>query len=257
MPELPDLQVFSRNLTKMLAGKTVDKVEIHNKKKIKIPLKKFNDALAGQKLKRVYRDGKELHFEFSAGDILALHLMLRGQLHIFEGKNEKKFPVIELYFSDNTGLAMSDFQGQATPTLNPPTNNVIDALDVDYNFLHGLLSKKKAAVKNILLDQKLVRGIGNAYADEILWKARISPFAAANKIPESYVKALEKAIKSVLENAEKMIQKEEPGIISGELRDFLEIHNHHKKKSPTGAEILVKAVGARKTYYTNEQEKFE
>jgi formamidopyrimidine-DNA glycosylase len=75
MPELPDLQVFSQNLTKMLAGKKVSKVEIRNKKKIKIPVKKFQDTLEGQKVEQVYRDGKELNIEFSKGDILALHLM--------------------------------------------------------------------------------------------------------------------------------------------------------------------------------------
>jgi formamidopyrimidine-DNA glycosylase len=118
------------------------------------------------------------------------------------------------------------------------------------------VGKSKAAIKSWLLDQKQIRGIGNAYADEILWQAGISPFSISNKIPDSHIKSLDKAIKSVLRNAEKMILKTNPDIISGELRDFLDIHNSKKLRSPTGGKILVKTVGARKTYYTNEQELF-
>ena len=118
------------------------------------------------------------------------------------------------------------------------------------------LAKSKAVVKSVLLDQHIIRGIGNAYADEILWDAGISPFSISNKIPAAEVKALMKSIKSVLQHAEKSIVKSHPDIISGEIRDFMLIHNSKKDKSPTGAPIQVKSVGARKTYYTDEQKLF-
>ena len=114
----------------------------------------------------------------------------------------------------------------------------------------------RAIVKNVLLDQKVIRGIGNAYADEILWDAGISPFSISNKIPTASIKALVKSIKHVLEHAEKQIKKTNPDIISGEVRDFLLIHNAKKDKSPSGAAILQKTAGGRKTYYTDEQELF-
>lgn len=66
------------------------------------------------------------------------------------------------------------------------------------------------------MDQKVIRGIGNAYADEILWEALISPVSVCNKIPDNKIKALSKSIKKVLKNAVKQIVKKKPDIISGD-----------------------------------------
>lgn len=259
MPELPDLQVFSKNLSRILKRKKVSQIALKNKKKANASEKEFNEKLKGKIVERVYREGKEIYIDFKGGVTLGLHMMLRGQLSIFEKENDKKFTVLEIHFHDRTGLAMSDYQGQATPTLNPVTRDSPDALskEIDFKFLKQKFERSKAAVKNILLDQDFIRGIGNAYVDEILWVAKISPFSTANKIPDARVKALAKAIKSVLTAGEKSILKSHPDIIAGEVRDFLKIHNSKKEKSPGGAKILVKTVGARKTYYTEEQQLFE
>jgi len=259
MPELPDLQVFSRNLTRLLANKKIRKVNIIRAKKIKTPASKLRAGLEGAKVKKVERSGKELHFFLSNKNVLAIHLMLRGELHFFEGTHAEKFGIIELIFADNSGLVVSDYQGQATPTLNPPAHDGVDALSEKMNskFLAKILASSKASVKNLLLDQHVIRGIGNAYVDEILWDARISPFSIANKIPEASVKALAKSIRKVLRQAEKNILKSNPDIISGEVRDFLKIHNSKKEKSPLGAPILIHQGGGRKTYYTEEQELYK
>jgi formamidopyrimidine-DNA glycosylase len=256
MPELPDLQVFSRNLEKQLAGKKLEKITVGNNKKLNVPVATLQKTLEGHKLKKVHRVGKELHFDFDSGDVLALHLMLRGQLHLFEKKNTQKHTIISLLFDDDTGLAMTDGFGQATPTLNPEDREAIDALSPKMTaaFLKEQLSQTKGNIKNLLLDQHIIRGIGNAYADEILWDAGISPFSSSNKIPEAKIKALAKSIKDVLQKAEKHILKTHPDIISGEIRDFMDIHNPHKTHSPSGAPIEHKSVGGRKTYYTEEQE---
>jgi formamidopyrimidine-DNA glycosylase len=249
--------VFSRNLTKKLAGKTVASVNLVNKK-LKIAEGEFRKSLEGAMLTSVYRHGKELHFAFDNRNILALHLMLRGELNLFQEKNEKKFAIVELVFADGSGLAMTDYQGQANASVNPPQRDAVDALskEAGYKFLKDKFVKSKAAVKNVLLDQHVIRGIGNAYADEILWRAGISPFSPANKIPDTYIKALGRSIKTVLQNAEKSILKNNPEIISGEVRDFLAIHNAKKTHSPTGGKIKIKKSGARKTYYTSEQKLF-
>ena len=258
MPELPDLEVFSHNLHKKLTRKKVKKVVIGNAKKLKTPAATLKKNIEKKVLKKVYREGKELHFKFNDGTVLGLHLMLKGRLYFFEKKNEQKYTIIELLFEDDTGLALTDFQGQATPTLNPEPREAPDALDtaVNYSFLKKAL-QTKATIKNLLLDQHVIRGIGNAYADEILWKAGISPFSVSNKIPDSKIKTLAKAIKSVLKNAEKQIRKSDPDIISGEVRDFLDIHNSKKKTSPGGAVIKQSTAASRKTYYTDEQELYK
>jgi len=255
MPELPDLQAFSRNLSKTLAGKTIEKIHAINKKKFKTSEKDLRHALEGARLSSVAREGKELHFFFDNGNVLSLHLMLRGELHFFGEKNDKRSTIIELVFSDGTGLAMTDFQGQATPTLNPAPRDAPDALSpkAGYKFLKEKLNKSKAAIKKLLIDQHVIRGIGNAYADEILWHARISPFSISNKIPDAAIKTLAKSIKTILRKAEKLILKTDPDIISGEIRDFMAIHNAKQTHSPTGAKIRIDKSGARKTYYTDEQ----
>ncbi|MEO7213584.1 DNA-formamidopyrimidine glycosylase family protein [Mucilaginibacter sp.] len=254
MPELPDLQAFSRNLDKKLAGKTVKEVIIHNAKKLNVSENELRAKLEKQKLKEVYRNGKELYIKFSEGDILALHLMLHGKLFLFEGKNSNKYSIIELVFTDDSGLVLTDFQGIATPTLNPAEKEAPDAVDdkAGFAYLKERLGKTKTNVKTVLLDQKIIRGIGNAYADEILWDAGISPFSASNKLPEDKIKDLISSIHSVLKDAEKEILKSNPDIINGEVRDFMNIHNSKKKHSPKGAPILIKE-GTRKTYYTEEQ----
>jgi formamidopyrimidine-DNA glycosylase len=255
MPELPDLQAFSHNLKKRLHGKTIKEVTVHSSK-LNVSAAELKKAIEGNVLKEVRREGKELYFEFKDDTILSLHLMLRGQLYLDEEQHQ--YAIVELLFDDGKRLSMTDFQKAATPTLNPVTKESPDALDekADAGFWLNTLKKKKSAIKNVLLDQNVVRGIGNAYADEILWDARISPFSASNKIPEDKVKDLVKSIRSVLEHAEQQILKEKPDIISGEVRDFMNVHNPKKKESPTGAKIEIED-GTRKTYYTNEQELYK
>lgn len=255
MPELPDLQVFSRNLSQKLVGKKVERLTVPYKKKLKTPEKDLRKAIEDTTLTSVYRDGKELHFAFGNGNVLGLHMMLKGQLHLFHETHQEKYPIIELLFTDRTGLTMTDWQGQATPTLNPPQRDAPDALSksVSYGFLREKLGNSKAAIKKVLMDQEIIRGIGNAYADEILWDARISPFSISNKIPDTAVRMLLKSIRAVLTKAEKKIFKACPGIISGEVRDFVAVHNASLTESPTGAKILTDSMGGRKTYYTDEQ----
>ena len=255
MPELPDLQVFSANLTKQLKGLTVAGVEVPVTKKLNVTKAKLKGALEGASIKSVSRVGKELHIIFDNDNVLALHLMLHGALYLFEGKELRKHTIIALLFDNGSGIGLTDWQGMATPTLNPEEKAAPDALskEITLAFLKKIL-QTKSTIKNVLLDQKIIRGIGNAYADEILWDARISPFSVSNKIPDEAISALLKSIKEVLTNAEKQIKKENPDIISGEVRDFLLIHNSKKKESPDGSPILQKTAGGRKTYYTEEQQ---
>jgi formamidopyrimidine-DNA glycosylase len=258
MPELPDLQVFSRNLDKKLRGKKLARLKIVNKKKLKVPEAKMRKAIEKASIKKIYREGKEIHMAFDNGTILGLHLMLKGQLHLSQ-EAPPKYSIIEMYFDDGLVLAMTDYQGAATPTLNPEERPAPDALSkrLNYAFLKELLSKKRTPVKTFLLDQKMIRGIGNAYADEILWDARISPFAICQKIPDAKIKALVRSIPAVLKDAEKQIRKKDPDTISGEIRDFLKIHNSKKEKSPTGKKIHSTMLNSRITYYTDEQQDYK
>lgn len=257
MPELPDLQVFGRNLNAVLSQKELLDIKIVNSRKIQSDQLKLNEVLKGKVLQSVYRSGKELRFQFNDNVLLGMHLMLHGNMYFFNTKNENKFTIVELYFENNKGLALTDWQELATITLNPEDKKGIDALskELNYDYLKNIL-QSKAKIKNILTDQNVIRGIGNAYADEILWAAKISPFSISGAISENKIHCLAEAIKSVLSNAEKQILKKHPDIITGEIRDFLKIHTKEKKESPAGSLIKAEKKAGRITYYTDEQELF-
>jgi formamidopyrimidine-DNA glycosylase len=258
MPELPDLQAFSHNLTKKLKGKTLKEITVTESKKLNVSEKELKDILEGHELEKIERAGKELHARFKGGHSLGLHLMLHGGLFLYkDGEEEPKFRIITLKFDDGSSLSLTDFQKAATPTLDPKESDVPDALAVTTKYLSDKFTKTKTPVKTVLMDQKVLRGIGNAYADEILWHAKISPFSASNKLPLGVVERLAASIKSVLEDAEKEILKANPDIISGEVRDFLVVHQPRKKTTPQGHTIHQREVGSRKTYYTDEQELFD
>jgi len=259
MPELPDLNVFAKNLGKILTGRAIKKIRVANKSRSKIPVAKLKKEIEGSKLKKIYREGKELHFQFSNGNILGMHLMLKGNLYLVEEENDKKSTIVEMHFEKDRILVLTDYQGAANIALNPIIKDSPDALsgDVDYVFLKQKLGKKRTNIKTFLLDQNVIRGIGNAYADEILWKSKIHPESVCNKIPNDKIKTLAKNIKSVLKEAEKQILKINPDIIGGEERSFLKIHNSRKKESPTGAKIHNKMLNSRTTYFTGEQELYK
>lgn len=253
MPETPDLEVFSKNLNKLFAKKQLKHIKIVHTKNLKDEASAFDQRLKGLFLEEIYRIGKELRFRFSNQTVLAMHLMLHGKLYVFNEKNENKNTIAELYFEDN-GLALTDYQGAANIKLDPEEKKGIDALSEKLDFAalkKGLQSKSK--IKSRLTDQNVIRGIGNAYADEILWEAKIHPASVSNKIPDDKIKALLHSITTILKQAEKEIVKSNPDIIAGEVRHFLKVHNSKKDKSPTGAPIKVEKKGGI-TYYTDEQE---
>ena len=256
MPELPDLQVFSKNLQIELKGKKLEKITVRAGANVNVSSAQLKKKVERETVKTVYREGKELRMAFRNGTVLGLHMMLHGKL-VWYDEEPPKYSLVEMEFEKDVHLALTDFQRQARLTVDPEAPAAPDALgdEVNLSFWKKAL-QTKAKIKNLLLDQKVIRGIGNAYADEILWEAKISPFSVSANSPPAKVSKLVKAVRKVLKNAEKKIAKAEPDIIGGEIRDFLVIHNAHKKKSPTGAAIRVSASGGRKTYYTGEQEEF-
>lgn len=252
MPELPDLEVFAKNLQKRFKNKILETVEVKVAKKLNVSGKELKDALEGHQLQNVSRVGKTLQLHFGTDAVLGLHLMLHGELKVLE-EEEVKFQIVAFRFKGGDGFALTDFQKAATPTLNPEDSDVPDALSLNLADFKDLLAKKKVQIKTLLMDQHLIRGIGNTYADEILWEAKISPFSIAKAIPEAVVVELLKTINHVLSKEAADIAKKLPDAINGEIKNFLRVHRLDLKQSPTGAVIQIEKKGARKTYYTDEQ----
>ncbi len=254
MPELPDIEVFSRNLNRQLAGHKLEKIKILQSKKLADKPAAFTRALAGKKLLSVYRSGKEMRFAFAGNTLLGLHLMLTGDIFIFKGKNTNKSTIAELYFSKGIGMALTDRMKNANIRLDPIDKEGIDAIAAEMNFKYlSEAFKRKRNIKSLLADQDIIRGLGNSYTDEILWEARISPYSIAEAIPADKVKQLLKAMKKILKKEIMNIEKEQAGKVNGEVKKFLKIHSPKLTTTPTGAPIIVDKKGMMKTYYSDEQ----
>lgn len=254
MPELPDVEVFSRNLNKVFAGRKLVKIKVVNGKKLADTQSALTKALKGKKLREIYRSGKEMRFNFEGRTLLGLHLMLTGDIFILDKKNDHHSTIVELYFENGKGLALTDRMKNANIRLNPVDKAGPDALSAKLNlsYLTKALQRNKQ-IKSLLIDQDIIRGIGNSYSDEILWAAKISPYSIASAIPLPKVKDLLSFIKTILKKEIKNISRHHPGKVNGEVKEFLVIHTKQKEKSPTGAPIIIDSKGMMKTYYTKEQ----
>jgi formamidopyrimidine-DNA glycosylase len=255
MAELPDLTVYAEILSRRFAGKTLKDLDVKVAKKINVPVDELQTSIVGKKLSAVSRYGKTLHFHFAGDMVLQIHLMLRGELVLLDKDNpDPKYKILGFTFTGGEGFAVVDILRQATTTLHPEEAKSPDALEIKQDELAALLSKSKKMVKEVLMDQKKLRGIGNSYADEILWHARISPFSTANAIPEKAVKKLFSSMKTVLKEAIGDIAKENGDELHGELRTVMKVHGAKIDKSPGGAALKSEKIGGRTSYYTDEQE---
>lgn len=261
MPELPDLTIYAENLGKKLAGKKVDRVQYHKRGKVNATAAELSDALAGAELSAVQRAGKQVAFRFGNGSLLRVHLMLTGGFVLTDAAQIERlqYPVFSIAFSDGSALAVTDEKGWANVTLNPGAEkDAPDALELTADELQKLCSKKpRTLIKPLLLDQALIGGIGNAYADEILWAARVSPKSPAGKLPPEAVQDLATAIAQVLKDAIAELRQRHPDMVSGEYREFLKVHRPELKTSPGGAKIIKENVQSKSTYYTDEQRLYQ
>ena len=257
MPELPDLTVYAENLAKALVGKKIGSVAFHKLGRLNVSEAELAGALAGAQVTAVERTGKQVSFRTDSGAQLRVHLMLTGGFVLPSAGEPARLDaaVLTITFTDGSVLAVTDPKGWAAVTLNPATETEApDALEVTPEYLQQLLIRKpKALIKALLIDQALIGGIGNAYVDEILWAARISPKSAAGKLPPEAVASLAEAIPAVLNDAIKELRKRHPEMVAGEYREFLKVHRPELKRSPTGSPIIKENVSSKRTYYTEEQ----
>jgi len=255
MPELPDLTVYSANLAAKLNGKKVKSVEsLLSDKRLNVTREELKNALAAATLKDVERAGKEILFKFSNNNSLMVHLMLAGGFAITQTPDAVKFKAMTISFEGGPSLVVTDPKVMVTAKLNPPPAKVPDALDIDVDYLRTRIAKKsKMLAKAFLIDQSIFRGVGNAYADEILWEARISPKSIMGKIPDAEIDTLFNSMRNVLIDAIDQIKKADPEIISGEVREFLKVHNYRRRHCPNGRPIIKEQIASKTTYYTDEQ----
>jgi formamidopyrimidine-DNA glycosylase len=256
MAELPDLTVFAQILNRRFQGRQLERLEITVAKKLNVSEAALKSALEGRELSNVRREGKTLQLHFSGAQVLGLHLMLRGELASLEHDEKPKYQIMAFHFKGGEGFAVTDRQKQATPTLHPKQAKAPDALAMEESYFKSLLAKKRTVIKTLLMDQQAMRGIGNSYADEILYDAGLSPFAIAHAIPPQKAGELFHSIHTVLERAITDIAGANGDELKGELRDFLSVHVPHLDETANGEVIRTDKIGGRRTYFTDTQKRY-
>lgn len=206
MPELPEVETIKNDLQKVIADKKIIKVDINNPKVIREPAPlAFKKSLEGQTIKSIFRRAKLLIFELSNGLNLTIHLKMTGQL-VYPGGSKKSR--IAFHLSGGKILDFNDGRlfGELRLVADWKKLKFIQGLgpepfDLTFSDFKDMLSKKKTKIKPLLMDQLFISGIGNIYAAEILFWAKINPQRSAQSLSEIKKENLFKETKRVLSNA--------------------------------------------------------
>ncbi|QFZ22799.1 bifunctional DNA-formamidopyrimidine glycosylase/DNA-(apurinic or apyrimidinic site) lyase [Saccharothrix syringae] len=201
MPELPEVEVVRRGLHEHVAGRTVAAVEVLHPRAIRRHLPGAADfavRLTGQTLRAARRRGKYLWVDLSGGDAMLAHLGMSGQMLVQPvGAPDEKHLRVRVRFADDGpelrfvdqrtfgGLALAEIvEVDGTPLPRPVAHIARDPMDpaFDADAAVAALRRRRTEVKRALLDQTLVSGVGNIYADEALWRARLHGLRATDKL---------------------------------------------------------------------------
>ncbi|MCU1615452.1 MAG: formamidopyrimidine-DNA glycosylase [Frankiales bacterium] len=227
MPELPEVEVVRRGLERWVAGRTVATVEVHHPRAVRRHLEgadHFIAALTGRTVAAAHRRGKYLWLPLAGADgaptgqALVAHLGMSGQLLVEKpGRPDEVHLRARLTFTDGGrelrfvdqrtfgGLAVeetgSDGEEAGVPTR--VAHIAVDPLDPDFDEagFSAALRRRHTEVKRALLDQTLIGGVGNIYADEALWRARLHGARPTDRLTPSQVHDLLDGVRDVLGEA--------------------------------------------------------
>jgi formamidopyrimidine-DNA glycosylase len=215
MPELPEVETVAQGLRRRALGRRIVSVEIRHSSIIAGSPEEFISTLAGRTLTKVSRTGKAIAVELAAANGVAPHFMLvrlgmTGQLtvvphnapiephtHVFmpldDGREELRFRDVRR-FGRLRSLTLEELE-KVLGSLGP------DAQRATEPQFRAAMKGRKGAIKSWLMNQNLVAGLGNIYADEALFEARIHPLAQPGRISAGKAHLLYKAVRKVLERA--------------------------------------------------------
>ena len=267
MPELPEVETVKESLKQKLIGKRILKATVYHDNIIEYPtVNVFFKKIAGQKITEMSRYGKWLIFELES-DYLLSHLRMEGKYFFrnsIEVRNKHEHVIFTL--DDGTELRYMDVRKfgkmhlipkdkihEIGPFLEMGLEPWDKQLTIEY--LKQKYAHKKIPIKTALLDQSIIVGIGNIYANEILFLSHINPLKSSNLLTESELKNI---IKNTQEVLEKAIKKGGTTIRSYTSVDGVhglfqqELYVHKKEGRPCKkcqTTIIKTRVGGRGTYY--------
>ena len=207
MPELPDIVVYIEALEKRIQGSTLERVRVASPFLLRTAVPPLS-SVEGKKIVELRRLGKRICFGLEGDLWLVLHLMIAGRLHWYDERAKAAKGRTLAVFEFSTGsLTLTEagtqkraslhvVQGQAgLENLNPGGLEVFDSTLEDFA---RAIRAKNHTLKRALTDPRILSGIGNAYSDEILFEAQLSPFTLTQKLSDEEVERLFAAIKRTL-----------------------------------------------------------
>jgi formamidopyrimidine-DNA glycosylase len=209
MPELPEVETVVRDLRPMLVGRTIVRVRVGAKRLRRPWQRAWTAHLAGSHIRAIDRRGKWIVIDLGEPRLL-VHLGMTGQFTVAQGPRESHTHLV--FTLDDAGeLRFRDVRRFGSVTLYPDraaldaffTQSALgpEPFDVDAASLHQSMRASRRNLKAILLDQTVLAGVGNIYADESLFVARLHPATLGTHVSRRQVESLRAAIVAVLSRA--------------------------------------------------------
>jgi formamidopyrimidine-DNA glycosylase len=210
MPELPEVETTRRGLAPHVVGRSIAAIEVREPR-LRWPVSKhLIAALAGQRIDALERRGKYLLFGTKAGTLL-VHLGMSGSLrYLREPPTHGLHDHVDMRFVGGGCLRFNDPRrfGSWLLTAEPAKHRLLkelgpEPLSVEFtaDYLRDASRGRRLAIKQLLMNGKIVVGVGNIYANEALFRARIHPLRAAGRIAPARFELLVKAVQDVLNDA--------------------------------------------------------
>jgi len=213
MPELPEVETVINILKPLIIGKEVKKVEVYYDRLIQSDINVFGPSLVDKKILNVTRYGKYIFIHFSGDLVIISHLRMEGKFRYTTEQNpRKKHTSAMFFFKDGSFLAFDDTRKfglmflttekeyQENPMIKKLGVEANKVKDEDLPFIIKSLHKNKA-IKELLLDQTIMTGIGNIYADETLYATKIHPLTKGKDISDEKIIEITKNAKIILDKA--------------------------------------------------------
>lgn len=209
MPELPEVETTCRGIEPYATGQTIRDIVVRQAK-LRWPIDKdLPKRLIGIKVKRVYRRAKFLLLETTNGDLM-IHLGMSGSLRIVETEAPRKHDHVDICLSNGKTIRFNDPRRFGSVILNVQGEKhvLLEKLGVeplsdefDGQYLHQKAKGRKVSIKSFIMNNHIVVGVGNIYAQESLFLSGIHPKREACKISAARMKKLVEIIKQVLAKA--------------------------------------------------------
>lgn len=202
VPELPEVETVVRSIAPHLTGNTIQRAEFYSRFVTRGDHRETARALQGATIQAVRRQGKQILIDLDRG-LLYVHLGMTGKLLWNAEVGKYARAVLELnngilVYDDVRQFGRMEFFGRSPDFLG---RSGPDALGIGFEEFYARLKKHRGNVKPLLLNQSFLSGIGNIYADELLFAARVHPRASAGRISKTRAKHLHESLLEVLQLA--------------------------------------------------------